>query len=478
MLTVDDLFGDSMPSLLTRLAAVAILASAVFQPAFAEPAAVPIPPALAPMFKQLNLQSVASLAYEDEDGKPLDEATFLERFKGKGFKMKKKAGKEGLPEVTLVVMSKVESDGKFSKLKAGDAFPEFHLTRLDGTAIDNKAFAGRYTLVSFYFAGCGPCVAEVPVLNALAQSRKDINLLAVTFDDAKVSKEFVAQHSLAWPIVPGAGKLTKDIGVRGYPTLALINPQGKLVDVTSSVRDLPALNEWLDQRTSDKVITQGQAVPASIRELLKYHQEEKFSSLFFYDENGRLMDANAFAEQIKAGKKYSAGKKITGDADPQLVFTIMSKEAIAAATTPPSKIKPGQAFPEFHLARLDGSAIDNKALNGRYTLVSFYFAGCSPCVKEVPTLNALAEKRKDINLLAVTFDSRDESKRFVDEHHLSWTIVPDAKKLTEDAGVQGYPLFALLDPAGKLIEMAYPGVITKVGGTIEAWLDKKIAAAN
>jgi peroxiredoxin len=470
--------GDSMPSLLTRLAAVAFFVSALSQPAFADPAGVPIPPALAPMFKQLNLQSVASLAYEDEDGKPLDEAAFIERFKGKGFKMKKTQGKNGLPEVTLVVISKAESDGKFSKLKAGEAFPEFHLVRLDGTAIDNKAFAGHYTLVSFYFAGCGPCVAEIPVLNALAQSRKDVNLLAITFDSDKETKEFVAQRGLAWPIVPNADKLTKDIGVRAFPTLALISPQGKLVDVTNSVRDLPALNEWLDERTSDKVITQGQAVPAAIRDLLKYHQEEKFSSLFFYDETGHLMDANAFAEQVKAGKKYSAAKKKTGDADPRLVFTIMSKEAIAAANTPPSKIKPGEAFPEFHLARLDGSAIDNKALTGRYTLVSFYFAGCSPCVKEVPTLNALAERRKDLNLLAVTFDTVADSKRFVEEHHLNWTIVPDAKKLADDAGVQGYPLFALLDPQGKLVEMAYPGIITEGGATIDSWLDKKMAAPN
>jgi peroxiredoxin len=471
-----------MPQFFSRLVAGAALAVAIWTPALADPQApalkgVPIPPALAPAFEKMNLKSVASIAYQGEDGKPLAEATFLERFKG-SFGMKKNADKDGLPAVTVILMSKAETDGKFSKLKAGDAFPEFHLARLDGTPIDNKAFAGRYTLVSFYFAGCGPCVHEIPLLNKLAQARKDVNLLAMTFDSAKESTEFVAQHGLAWPIVPDAKKLTTDIGVRAYPTLALINPQGKLVDVMSGERDLPALNEWLDQRTSDKVITQAQAVPASIRELLKYHQEEKFSSLFFYDENGHLMDANAFAEQVKAGKKYSVGKKKTGDADPRIVFTVMSKEALAAANAPPDKIKPGQAFPEFHLARLDGTQIDNKALLGRYTLVSFYFAGCSPCVKEVPTLNALAGKRKDLNLLAVTFDSLDESKRFVAEHHLNWAIVPDAKKLTEDAGVKGYPLFALLDPQGKLIEMAYPGVITEGGGTIDAWLDKKIVAAN
>jgi thiol-disulfide isomerase/thioredoxin len=117
--------------------------------------------------------------------------------------------------------------------------------------VDNKALEGRYTLVSFYFAGCGPCVREVPLLNALAQRRKDLNLFAITFDGAKESKEFVAQHGLAWPIVVDAGKLTKEIGVTEYPTLGLFNPNGKLVEVMTGgarLADPAAFDAWLDRK--------------------------------------------------------------------------------------------------------------------------------------------------------------------------------------------------------------------------------------
>ncbi|TFW29422.1 TlpA family protein disulfide reductase [Massilia horti] len=135
----------------------------------------------------------------------------------------------------------------FARLKVGEALPEFHLTRLDGTPIDNKALQG-YTLVSFYFAECEPCVKEVPLLNALAERRPDLHLLAFTFDSAKETKEFVAKHGLAWPIVTDAGKLTENIGVKAYPTMALFDRKGELVEVMVNRAQLGnpgAFDAWL-----------------------------------------------------------------------------------------------------------------------------------------------------------------------------------------------------------------------------------------
>lgn len=237
-----------LPSL-TRLAAVAFFVCAS---AFAAPQGVPVPQFLAPMFSQMNLETVASITYQDEKGQKIDEAKFDELFKKvKSFSMTKKPGKDGLPDVTLRLQSDKPVENSFTKLKVGDTLPKFQLTRLDGTAVDNKVLEGRYSLVSFYFAECGPCVKEVPQLNALAQRRKDVNLVAITFDGAKESKEFVAKYGLAWPVITGADKLTKEIGVKAYPTMALFDPKGKLVEVmTGSVRleNPVAFDAWLDKK--------------------------------------------------------------------------------------------------------------------------------------------------------------------------------------------------------------------------------------
>lgn len=238
-----------MLSSLNRLAALALFVCA---PAFAGPQGAPIPSFIAPVLSQMNLETVASITYLDQKGQPIDEATFAETFKKtKSFGMTKKPGKDGLPDVTLRAQANNPVENSFARLKLGDALPEFHLARLDGRAVDNKALEGRYTLVSFYFAECGPCVKEVPLLNELAKRRKDINLLAITHDGAKESKEFVQKHGLAWPILADAGKLTKEIGVKAFPTMALFDAKGKLVEVmTGSARleNPVAFDAWLDKK--------------------------------------------------------------------------------------------------------------------------------------------------------------------------------------------------------------------------------------
>jgi peroxiredoxin len=129
------------------------------------------------------------------------------------------------------------------------------------------------------------------------------------------------------------------------------------------------------------------------------------------------------------------------------------------------------------LKLLNGAAVDNEALKGKYTVLSFYFAECPPCIKEVPALNALADRRKDINTMAVTYDSVEVSKKFVAAHHLNWPIASAANELVNTAGVKAYPTLALLDPEGKVVEFVFSGVVLN-GGGLDAWLNRKMAVGH
>jgi peroxiredoxin len=182
------------------------------------------------------------------------------------------------------------------------------------------------------------------------------------------------------------------------------------------------------------------------------------------------MEPEAFVQALRAGHSFSMKKDANGGGDPELTMRLISKEQAAKGLNAPPKLKEGDAFPQFHLARLDGTSIDNSALAGRYTLVSFYFATCPPCIKEVPELNALAARRIDLNVVAVTYDSPEESKHFVDEHKLAWPVVPKAHDLINAVGVKGYPTLMLLDPQGRVVAFTVGG--KSGGGTIDAWVDK------
>jgi peroxiredoxin len=221
------------------------------------------------------------------------------------------------------------------------------------------------------------------------------------------------------------------------------------------------------------VVAQAQGVPQRVQKMLEAMRVEKYASLSYADDKGGAISADEFVKQLDEGKAVGASKSARENGDVHVTLRLASTEQLAKARQAPSKVKPGEPFPEFHLTRLDGRAIDNDALKGKYTVVSFYFAECAPCIKEVPALNALAERRKDINMVAVTYDPIEVSKKFVAEHRLGWPIVPEAKKLVDAAGVKAYPTLALLDPQGKVVEFVFSGAVFH-GGGIDAWLNEKI----
>jgi peroxiredoxin len=216
-------------------------------------------------------------------------------------------------------------------------------------------------------------------------------------------------------------------------------------------------------------------LPPSMQEMLKRMHAEKYSSLTLLDEKGERMDPEAFAQTVKSGHSFNMKKDVVGGGDPAITMRLISKEEAAKGMNVPPKLKEGDAFPPFQLARLDGTSIDNSALAGRYTLVSFYFATCAPCIKEVSELNALAKRRSDLNVVAVTFDSVEESQHFVSEHHFDWPVVPKARDLINAVGVKGYPTLMLLDPQGRVVAFTVGG--RSDGGSIDAWVDKSAPKA-
>jgi hypothetical protein len=113
---------------------------------------------------------------------------------------------------------------------------------------------GKPTLLSFFFSTCMPCILEVAPLNHFAAQRHDLNLLAVTFDEAEVARQFVQRFDVKWRVVPGARDFIDRLRVKQYPTMALFDANGKLLGMRNGgARDeLEAANvevqlkRWVD----------------------------------------------------------------------------------------------------------------------------------------------------------------------------------------------------------------------------------------
>jgi peroxiredoxin len=202
----------------------------------------------------LQLGASPQVRYLDSNGKPLDYAAFAQQLHARRSYSITRDRQSGTAVLRLRPPGAHAGEpGRFA-FGRGDAFPPFELPSLRGDTQRLGDFHGRYTLISFFFADCVPCMAEVPTLNAYAHGHGDMNFVAITFDDASAAREFVHERGLTWNVLYDGQALTDTLGVGIYPTLMLIDPSGHVAGaaVGMSMQDDPAkrladLSNWIEQ---------------------------------------------------------------------------------------------------------------------------------------------------------------------------------------------------------------------------------------
>jgi peroxiredoxin len=205
----------------------------------------------------LQLGATPQVRYLDANGKPLDYAAFAQQLHARRSYSISRDNLAGAAVLRLrPVGAHAGEPGRFA-FGRGDAFPPFALPSLDGSTQRLADFHGRYTLVSFFFAECAPCMAEVPTLNAFARAHGDVNVVAITFEDAVEAQGFVKDHGLTWNVLYHGESLTDTLGVGIYPTLMLLDPNGRVAGsaVGMTLSDDPAkrltdLESWIAKASS------------------------------------------------------------------------------------------------------------------------------------------------------------------------------------------------------------------------------------
>ncbi|HEX7814676.1 TlpA disulfide reductase family protein, partial [Dyella sp.] len=180
--------------------------------------------------------------YSDEHGNCLSENQFFTAVgQGRAFDVEKhvKAHSATLvlkPASAATRLPDVTAIRPISHWARGDAWPPLALTTLDGRTIHPADLHGHRTLVSFFFATCAPCVADLPALDAYHARHRRQAVLAITFDSEDDARQFVAARPLSWPVAFHAQRFLDHIGVGVYPSFAVVDENGRLVKAASGDR--------------------------------------------------------------------------------------------------------------------------------------------------------------------------------------------------------------------------------------------------
>lgn len=213
--------------------------------------------------------------------------------------------------------------------------------------------------------------------------------------------------------------------------------------------------------------------------LLLFFSASLFAQNIYYKVNGgNIIDEKSYQkiknDFAKKGKIEEFNLKIVENKDSIINYVKLGNLVI----TPDgidiwgeTKKFVGTKFPIEKYVNDDSKNFKSDYLEGKPTLINFWFTRCPPCIEELPILNKLKEKYGDkVNFVSITFDSQKAVDKFLKKHEFKFKHILNSKKQISELKISGYPTSLILDKNG-IIKILTPEITNYDMKNIEASID-------
>lgn len=141
--------------------------------------------------------------------------------------------------------------------------PALQIATVDGKPFDLAARRGHWVVVNFWATWCGPCLKEMPDLDAFDASRDDVEVIGLAYEEIEpeAMRAFLVKHPVRYPIAivdtyePPADFPTP----RGLPMTYLIAPDGRVAKEFLGPVTPAALTAVIDAPATDANATGAEA---------------------------------------------------------------------------------------------------------------------------------------------------------------------------------------------------------------------------
>jgi cytochrome c biogenesis protein CcmG, thiol:disulfide interchange protein DsbE len=139
---------------------------------------------------------------------------------------------------------------------AGDdpRVPDVTVEHFDGSSVSLADHAGEPLVINFFASWCGPCVAEMPDLEAVHRERAGaIRMIGVNTQDAPAdARALVDETGVTYDLVwDPDGELFREFGVVGMPSTFLVDRDGRIVYRHAGILTAATLGALIDEHLGD-----------------------------------------------------------------------------------------------------------------------------------------------------------------------------------------------------------------------------------